>query len=109
MSARKKPPNVLTFGGLCTTYYSLRLLQRICIFSHPDFTVGIGITPIQPISIPYPALYNTKCYHSIPIANYMARGLSPPVGKRTLPRRIMKLFSYHTLPHNVIFGKIFQL
>jgi len=41
------------------------------IFSHPDFTVGFGITPNQP---------------------YGSRTI-PPVGNYTLPRRITFIFS----------------
>ena len=45
---------------------ALRTMEVRNIFYHPDYTVGIGIAPIQPCS---------------------ARGLSPPVGNYTLPRR----------------------
>lgn len=44
-------------------------------FSHPDCTVGSGITPDQ-----------------LPMAG---RGLSPPVGTCTLPRRSYSIYSIH--------------
>jgi len=43
------------------------------IFYHPDFTVGHGITPCQSF--------------------YWIRGLLPPVGNFTPPRRFTKLSS----------------
>ena len=55
----------------------IRLHSWLLFFSHPDYTVGSGISPDQPL--------------------IAGRGLLPPVGNYTLPRRIYFIFSDKTI------------
>ena len=89
-SAHKKSPNVSGIRGVHTTYHSLHgyILhpQRIYIFSHPDFTVGYGISPYQPL-----------CSCAARAETKSGSRTLPPVGNYTLPRRSVILFTGITI------------
>ena len=38
-------------GYPCTGYPHESSIEMLSFFSHPDYTVGIGISPIQPINM----------------------------------------------------------
>ncbi len=67
-AAKRNPENLNVFG-----VFKRDGAQRVqTTFSYPDYTVGSGITPDH--------------------AQKGARGLSPPVGNYTLPRRYLQFF-----------------
>lgn len=64
-------------------------LTHAALFSHPDYTVGTGITPVQP------------CFHG-------SRTI-PPVGNHTPPRRIILKFLFIITHYKSTYKYIFYL
>lgn len=79
-----KKPQICLKSGACFLSEDLSLSNSLYsdiyshnLFFHPDFTVGSGISPDQPLA---------------QVADFSSLKESPPVGNRTPPRRTYFLF-----------------